>query len=88
MGTTQRYEIVSEVIEPPKNTHKLSQTNPISILRYFVSLTFQENDQDMADSSSPTTNKRGQLTIYKSIQQKKTKNDLQPEHTRYASQEI
>jgi hypothetical protein len=73
MGTTQRYEIIREVIEPPTNTHKFSQTNSILILNYFVSLTFQDNDQDMADSSSSTTNKRRQLTVHQPIQQKKNK---------------
>jgi hypothetical protein len=76
MGTTQRYEIVREVMEPPTNTHKFLQTNPTLTLNYFVPLLFQDIDQDMANSSSPTTNKRGQLTIYQPTQQKKTKNDL------------
>jgi hypothetical protein len=76
MGTTQRYEIVREVMEPPTNTHKFLQTNPTLTLNYFVPLLFQDIDQDMANSSSPTTNKRGQLTIYQPTQQKKKKHDL------------
>jgi hypothetical protein len=42
----------------------------------------------MADSSSPTNLKRGQLTIQQSIQQKKTKSDLRSEHQSYANQDI
>jgi hypothetical protein len=42
----------------------------------------------MADSSSPTNLKSGQLTIQQSIQQKKTKSDLQSEHQSYANQDI
>jgi hypothetical protein len=42
----------------------------------------------MADSSSPTNLKRGQLTIQQSIQQKKTRSDLQSEHQSYANQDI
>jgi hypothetical protein len=48
----------------------------------------QDNDQNMADSSSPTNLKRGQLTIQQSIQQKKTKSDLRSEHQSYANQDI
>jgi hypothetical protein len=42
----------------------------------------------MADSSSPTNLKRGQLTIQQSTQPKKTRNDLQSEHQNYANQEL
>jgi hypothetical protein len=42
----------------------------------------------MADSSSPTNNKWGQLNIQLSNQQKKTKSDLQSEHASYANQDI
>jgi hypothetical protein len=50
--------------------------------------TSQDNDQDMADSSSPINHKRGQLTIQLPIQQKKTKSDLQSEHHKYANQDL
>ena len=42
----------------------------------------------MANSSSSTNNKRSQLPIQLSNQQKKTRSDLQSEHARYASQDI
>jgi hypothetical protein len=42
----------------------------------------------MADSSSPSKNKRGQLTIHQPIQQKKTRNDTQVDHAKYASQDL
>jgi hypothetical protein len=48
----------------------------------------QDLDQDMADSSSPTNNKRGQLSLYQPSQQKKTRNAPQTEHDRYASQDL
>jgi SOS response regulatory protein OraA/RecX len=53
-----------------------------------MSMPPQDNDQDMADFSSPTNLKRGQLTIQQSIQQKKTKSDIQSEHHKYANQDI
>jgi hypothetical protein len=48
----------------------------------------QNNDQDMADSNSPMNLKRGQLTIQQSLQQKKTRSDLQSEHQSYANQDM
>jgi hypothetical protein len=42
----------------------------------------------MADSSSPSKNKRGQLTIHQPIQQKKTRNDTQADHAKYTSQDL
>jgi hypothetical protein len=65
-----------------------SKTNLLLTLNYVAKLTVQDHDQDMADSSSPTNNKRGQLNIQLSNQQKKTKSDLQSEHARYTNQDI
>jgi hypothetical protein len=48
----------------------------------------QNNDQDMADSNSPTNHKKGQLTIQQSMHQKKRKIDVQSEHHKYANQDI
>jgi hypothetical protein len=53
-----------------------------------MSMSQQDNDQYMADSSSPINHKRGQLTIQQSIQQNRTKSDLQFEHHKYANQDL
>jgi hypothetical protein len=42
----------------------------------------------MAESSAPSKNKRGQLTIHQPIHQKKTRNDTQTDHTKYSSQDL
>jgi hypothetical protein len=55
---------------------------------YITSANSQDNDQDMADSNSPSNNKRGQLTIHQPTQQKKTRNDMQADHAKYASQDL
>jgi hypothetical protein len=78
-GSTQRYEIIREVIRPPWTTRKLAKLNMLSILYDNDSTTLQDNDHDMTDSSLPTNNKRGQLVI-QLTQQKRTRNDLQVEH--------
>jgi hypothetical protein len=48
----------------------------------------QDYDQDMADSSSPQSNKCGQLSNQLINQQKKIRSDLQSEHAQYTSQDI
>ena len=48
----------------------------------------QENDQDMADSSSPPNHKRSQLVIHQSSQQKKTRNDTQTESNKHSNQDL
>jgi hypothetical protein len=84
MGSTLRYNIRREASQPPKHPKSISKLT----LQYVMHLPSQDDDQDMADSSSPTNLKRGQLTIQQSTQPKKTRNDLQIEHQNYANQEL
>jgi hypothetical protein len=74
-GATQQSKIVREANWPPGNTQKKPNTNQKLAMCYTISVNSQDNDQDMADSSSPSKNKRGQLTIHQPIQQKKIRND-------------
>ena len=72
----QRYEIVASADWPPgsKNKGKKLKTNQKLIMYHVKSANFQESDQDMAESSSPTNNKRSQIVIHQSSQQKKLRN--------------
>jgi hypothetical protein len=88
MGSTLQYNIGREASQPPKNTQILPKSISMLTLQYVMHLPSQDDDQDMADSSSPTNLKRGQLTIQQSTQPKKTRNDLQSEHQNYANQEL
>jgi hypothetical protein len=58
-GPTLQYEIIREANWPPISMKQTSKTNLLLTLNYVVKLTVQDHDQDMADSSSPTNNKRG-----------------------------
>jgi hypothetical protein len=87
-GATQRSKIVREANWPPGNTQKKPNTNQKLAMCYTTSVNSQDNDQDMADSSSPSNNKRGQFTIHQPTQQKKTRNDMQADHVKYASQDL
>lgn len=75
-GVMQRYEIVASADWPPgsKNKGKKLKTNQKLIMYHVKSANFQESDQDMAESSSPTNNKRSQIVIHQSSQQKKLRN--------------
>jgi hypothetical protein len=84
-GATQQSKIVREANWSPRNTHKKSNTNLKFTMCYTTSANSQDNDHDMADSSSPSNNKRRQLTIHQPTQQKKTRNDMQADHVKYAS---
>jgi hypothetical protein len=42
----------------------------------------------MTDSNSPNNNKRSQLVLHPHSQQKKTRSDLQSDHTKHTSQDI
>jgi hypothetical protein len=48
----------------------------------------QDPDQDMEDSNSPCSNKRGQIALYQHSQPKKTRNTFQYVHDQYAHQEL
>ena len=62
-------------------------TNPILTKCYTISANLQDNDQDMADSSSLATNKRGQLVI-QPTQQKKTRNEVYTDQAQYVNQDL
>jgi hypothetical protein len=79
-GQTLRSKIGREAKWPPKRIRQFSKINLPLTLSYVVTSPVQEYDHDMADSSSPPNNKRSQLPIQLSNQQKKTKSDLQFEH--------
>ena len=66
---------------------KNAKTNQLLILHHNVLPTMHDNDHNMTDSSSPTNNKTGQLVI-QLIHQKRTRNDLQAEHSKYADQSL
>jgi hypothetical protein len=83
-GAIQRYEIVQNAIWPPIKP----KANPILTMRHNFLRQIQDLHQDMTDSSSPVNNKRGQLSLYQPLQQKKTRNAPQTEHDRYASQDL
>jgi hypothetical protein len=57
--TTLWYRTIREAYRPPMTMHKKSNTNPMLTLNYIALSKPQDNDQDMADSISPTNNKRG-----------------------------
>jgi hypothetical protein len=88
MGSTLQYKIGREANWSPRCIQILSKTISTLTLQHDMQLPPHDNDQDMADSSSSTNLKRGQLTIQQSIQQKKTRSDLQSEHQSYANQDI
>jgi hypothetical protein len=77
-GVIQRYEIVQNAIRPPIKP----KANPILTMRYNFLRQTQDLDQDMTDSSSPINNKRGHISLYQPLQQKKTRNAPQTEHDR------
>jgi hypothetical protein len=87
-GSTLRYKIEREANRPSKYKQGFLKVISILTLKHDMQLISQDNDQDMADSSSSTNLKRGQLTIQQSIQQKKMRSDLQSEHQSSANQDI
>jgi hypothetical protein len=88
MGKTQRYEIVRYALTPQIEPHTKTKDNPMLTLKCNIPLNLQDQDHDMADSSSPTSNKRSQLIIHQHSQQKKTRCNLQADHDKYASQTL
>jgi hypothetical protein len=86
MGKTQRYEIVRYALTPQIEPHTKTKDNPMLTLKCNIPLNLQDQDHDMADSSSPTSNKRSQLIIHQHSQQKKTRCNLQADHDKYANQ--
>ena len=50
--------------------------------------TLQDIDQDMADSSSPNSNKRGQIIVQQASQHKKTCSDIQTDQAKHTNQEL
>ena len=88
VGQNLRYEIGSKAIWPPTSPRQTSQINTLLTMKYDDIAIAQECDFVMADSSSLPSHKRSQLPIQLSIQQKKTKSDLQSEYARYTNQDI
>jgi hypothetical protein len=88
MGKTQRYEIIRHA--PKTQTKPNTKTKDITILtlKYYIPLCLQDQDHDMADSSSPSNNKRSPLIIHQHSQPKKTRCDLQADHDQYANQAL
>lgn len=50
--------------------------------------TLQDIDQDMADSSSPNSNKRGKIIVQQASQHKKTRSDTQTDQAKHINQEL
>ena len=73
IGPNLQSEIARKAKWPSACMKKNSTINLLLTWNYIVKLIIQDHDQDMADSSSPTNNKRGQLTNQQSNQQKKNK---------------
>jgi hypothetical protein len=87
MGTTLRYEIVSEILKPQPNSN-VQKTQSTLIPGSNTFLQSQDQDHDMADSSSPSRTKRSQVIIHPNNQQKKTRCDLHSDHAKYANQNL
>ena len=88
IGKTQQYEIIRFALTPQIKPHIKTKDNPMLTLKCNILLHLQDQDHDMADSSSSTSNKRSQLTIHQHSQQKKTRCDLQANHDKYANQTL
>jgi hypothetical protein len=80
MGPTLRSKIGKEAKRPPKSLKQNSKADLSLTMNYIANTSVQDYDQDMADSSSPQSNKRGQLPNQLTNQQKKTRSDLQSKH--------
>jgi hypothetical protein len=84
MGTILRYEIVSKTPKPQTNSNTQIMQSTLTPSSNAL-LQSQDQDHDMADSSSPSGTKRGQLIIHPHNQQKKMRCDLHSDHAKYAS---
>jgi hypothetical protein len=88
MGKTQRYEIVRHALKTQTKPHTKTKDITMLTLKCYIPPCLQDQDHDMADSSSPNNNKRSQLIIHQHSQPKKTRCDLQADHDKYASQTL
>ena len=84
-GSTLQSKIGREAKQPPINIKQKLQADSLLTWNYFAKPLIQEYDLDMVDSSSPANHKQSHLHIQMPNQQKKTRSDLQSNHTRYAN---